>query len=150
MDRVIAAADSDHTPPTDVHELSRIQGLLRETTVGGCLLRDVINVARLGEPRPWSPPPLLSVRAGWPAEGNPTVPRPAWSRARPDPPGPIPAQPRLPPVAGAAPYARPHLARPIPFRAILPAAARTPIPALPPPPPAQALGVNDTASLAPC
>ena len=132
LDRVLAVADGDRTLPSDVHELTRIQGLLRATTVGGVLLQDVINVARALEPCPWPPPSRPPGPTGRPVGGD-TINPPArmahglsrhhWAQ----PAGPTPA-------IVSAPAAPPGCPRPIPFRAIPPSMARAPMPALPPSP----------------
>ena len=145
LDRVLAVADGDRTLPSDVHELTRIQGLLRTTTVGGVLLHDVINVARALEPCPWPPPSRPPVPTGRPVGGD-TMNPPARTAHGPSrhhwaqPAGPTPA-------TVPAPAAPPGCPRPIPFRAILPSMARAPMPALPPSPSAQPPGDD---GLSPC
>ncbi len=145
LDRVLAVADGDRTLPSDVHELTRIQGLLRTTTVGGVFLHDVINVARALEPCPWPPPSRPPVPTGRPVGGD-TMNPPARTAHGPSrhhwaqPAGPTPA-------TVSAPAAPPGCLRPTPFRAILPSMARAPMPALPPSPSAQPPGDG---GLSPC
>jgi hypothetical protein len=137
------AADGCREPPSDVHKLSKIKGIFCETTIACCLLWDVINVARLGDPRPaWSPPPLHSTSAG-PLGATPL---PHWvlgARAHVPPShlSPSPVHPAPPSPAGnmLLPSLL-HLPRPIPFWPIPLTSARTPLLALPPPPPTPTLG----------
>ncbi len=87
IDRVIAAAEGSLDPSQDPLELSqtRIQAILRTTSFGGILLRDVLNVARLGDPllvpQP-SPPQPLRPRSPPLATSPVGVPGPHY-----DPPG---------------------------------------------------------------